>query len=568
MNLQQGDLSMNRPELIFGLVGAVGTDLGNATDVLETNLERVGYSVHKIRLSDEMRKFDSDGEPSDKTSEYERIKSSMDKGDNIRKKINKKSTVAGIGVARIKEIRDDANKSKNDEQKPLYNTAFILNSLKRPEEIEYLKKIYGENFISISVYCPEEKRIQNLTRRIAKSEGTTNEDQFDKSAKDLMSRDQEDESRPHGQNVRKSFPESDVFFAEGRSFNDQILRFIDILFGRQFITPTKDEYAMFHAFATARRSADLSRQVGAVIVSDEGHILSSGCNEVPKIGGGVFWEGHGDDKYDDRDFHREKDENAVFKVDIIDDMLRRLFNSGKLDNEIKKDDLRNTANNSLKGNEDGFLKGSEISSLLEFGRIVHAEMFAITEAARLGIKINKSDLYCTTFPCHNCARHIIACGIKRVIYIEPYPKSKAKKLYPYSICLEGDSKAEDDAVQFVPFVGISPKMYLKCFTAGPRKDSGGYTIPWNGKESNPIVGKDDFPWYRELEYAIIVSIWKECKKGELEMKNENSLIKKINEVYEEYQNWPEWKKCAFDLDEAEITEENNLEIENNTQNTS
>ncbi|MDN3612645.1 hypothetical protein QWZ16_23945 [Vibrio ostreicida] len=26
------------------------------------------------------------------------------------------------------------------------------------------------------------------------------------------------------------------------------------------------------------------------------------------------------------------------------------------------------------------------------------------------------------FPCHNCAKHIVASGIKRVVYVEPYPK--------------------------------------------------------------------------------------------------------------------------------------------------
>jgi deoxycytidylate deaminase len=31
-----------------------------------------------------------------------------------------------------------------------------------------------------------------------------------------------------------------------------------------------------------------------------------------------------------------------------------------------------------------------------------------------------------SFPCHMCARHIIATGLREVVYIEPYPKSVAK----------------------------------------------------------------------------------------------------------------------------------------------
>ena len=33
-------------------------------------------------------------------------------------------------------------------------------------------------------------------------------------------------------------------------------------------------------------------------------------------------------------------------------------------------------------------------------------------------------MYMTTFPCHNCAKHIIASGIINVYYIEPYAESE------------------------------------------------------------------------------------------------------------------------------------------------
>lgn len=45
---------------------------------------------------------------------------------------------------------------------------------------------------------------------------------------------------------------------------------------------------MFVAKATALRSCDLSRQVGAVIVDPNGTIVSTGCNEVPMPKGGFF----------------------------------------------------------------------------------------------------------------------------------------------------------------------------------------------------------------------------------------------------------------------------------------
>ena len=61
-------------------------------------------------------------------------------------------------------------------------------------------------------------------------------------------------------------------------------RFLDILFADPYRTPLFDEYAMFMAFAAATRSADLSRQIGAVIAKDD-VILASGANECPRAGG-------------------------------------------------------------------------------------------------------------------------------------------------------------------------------------------------------------------------------------------------------------------------------------------
>ena len=65
-----------------------------------------------------------------------------------------------------------------------------------------------------------------------------------------------------------------------------------------------------------------------------------------------------------------------------------------------------------------------IDEVTEYGRIVHAELGALAAAARSGLSVVDGTLYCTTFPCHNCAKHIVASGIVRVVYVEPYPKSR------------------------------------------------------------------------------------------------------------------------------------------------
>ncbi|MDT8309651.1 MAG: cytidine/deoxycytidylate deaminase family protein [Bacteroidales bacterium] len=48
-------------------------------------------------------------------------------------------------------------------------------------------------------------------------------------------------------------------------------------------------------------------------------------------------------------------------------------------------------------------------------RTVHAEQNAICQAAKLGIALFGSTLYCRMTPCRTCAMLIINCGIKRVV---------------------------------------------------------------------------------------------------------------------------------------------------------
>jgi deoxycytidylate deaminase len=89
-------------------------------------------------------------------------------------------------------------------------------------------------------------------------------------------------------------------------------------------------------------------------------------------------------------------------------------------------------------------------------------------------------LYCTTFPCHVCAKHIVGAGIVEVVFIEPYPKSKALELHSDSIAIE---EPEPDHVVFRPFVGVAPRRFTTLFSMrgedGPeiaRKDENGRTI--------------------------------------------------------------------------------------------
>lgn len=103
---------------------------------------------------------------------------------------------------------------------------------------------------------------------------------------------------------------------------------------------------------------------------------------------------------------------------------------------------------------------------------------AILDSARKGISIVGATLYCTTFPCHLCARMIIGSGIQRVVYMEPYHKSKTEVMYRDSVVVDPPSDVPGK-VNFTPFVGIAPEKFEKLFRwSGKRRDRDGTPSQW------------------------------------------------------------------------------------------
>jgi cytidine deaminase len=301
----------------------------------------------------------------------------------------------------------------------------------------------------------------------------------------LVKQDEIENDEGHGQNVRDAFPLADVFIEgpDKASCKETLGRFVSALFGDNSASPTHDEYGMYMAKSASLRSSALTRQVGAAIFRSTGEIVSLGCNEVPKAGGGTYWSG---DEPDGRDFVEGLDPNDQKKKELLVDLVNRLCAHGHLSAELQQlADAPRIFELILKDDGPLSVKESRIMDLLEFGRDIHAEMSAISDAARKGVSIQGATLYGTTFPCHICAKHIVASGILRVVYIEPYPKSYAEELHADSIAIEGDGK--DGRVAFQRFIGISPYRYRELFEKGKRKYSSGSAQKWNRGEMRPMM---------------------------------------------------------------------------------
>ena len=132
--------------------------------------------------------------------------------------------------------------------------------------------------------------------------------------------------------------------------------------------PSWDQYFMQITHLVATRSSCLRRQVGAILVKQK-NILATGYNGVPSG-------------------------------------ITHCCETGCLREQMK-------------------VPSGERHELC---RGLHAEQNAIIQAARHGVNIEGSTLYCTTMPCVICTKMIINAGITRVIYEQGYADRLAAEM--------------------------------------------------------------------------------------------------------------------------------------------
>lgn len=465
-------------ELVIGVVAPVGTDVDFVQRTIEDRLKNFfEYSLEPIPLSsliDALAELDT---PTKDAPEGTRISRYMDAGNQLRR-----HRADILALAAINEIQGRRANRTGDRRQPCERVAYFLRTLKHPEEVKTLREVYGHGFFLLGVSSSPSERLNYLhTKKNVPPE----------QAKKLLQRDESD-SEGHGQQTRKAFEMADAFISIGPNQDaneNELWRLLDLLFGQSFLTPTQEEHAMFLAYSTSLRSADLSRQVGAVILSAEGEVIATGANDVPRARGGQYWTegfvGWPDKKpkHDNRDWAKGEDSNKRRRDEIIRDfrdrvvMIARMdainavkaFDDSQLDPKSREQLLEklNTWTPSQKTLLEK-LEGSPIMDLTEFGRAVHAEMEALLCCARIGISPRGGRLFTTTFPCHNCTKHIIAAGIAEVHYIEPYPKSLAEELHGDEIIVTtGDSSTTKDGsgrVIFRSFSGVGPRRFFDLFS--------------------------------------------------------------------------------------------------------
>ena len=474
MNFRQD--SKDPSELVMGIVGPIGCNRKLVIDAMTNLAKHYSYKVVVVGVSDLIRKYAHVSVPDD--DQYTRVSNLIKAGNELRKRTEDNALLAKLAAISISEKR-------NEDPNP--RRIYVIDSIKHPQEVDELRHIYGPGFFLFALHSSQQRRDSFLENECLVGSKDHREE--------LITRDA-DEQIGYGQSTSEAFHKADFFLnEEGNNIKvwNTLKRFFDLIFGHPFKTPTFHEYAMFTAYGASMRSADMSRQVGAVITKDT-DILSFGANETPRAFGGTYWptydpvKGLVGDVLKGRDYTRGVDRNALEKQRIIDAIKIGLPTEvlEKLSENIEQ---------------------SGLNDLTEYGRVVHAEMDAMLSCARRGISCDHSTVFCTTFPCHNCAKHIVAAGIKKVVYIEPYPKSKAYQMHDDSIA----SVNEDSAgrVLFAPFVGVGPRQFVDLFSVSlsagakvQRKKSGTFEkFDWIRRDALPRLKM--FPLsYKDNEQSV------------------------------------------------------------------
>jgi deoxycytidylate deaminase len=450
---------LRSPLLVFGFSGRIGSGVSLIRDKLAQTLMTFGYEPMVIDVSrvilDQVfnQVFHNEaGSSGPAPNIVKRISDLQLRGNRLREEFGNEA-IASLAVSHV--IWPWLENERRREPEPFgRRVAFMIDSLKHPHEAAFLREIFGAAYYGIGIVTSDSVRLDRLKNR----KGFTVEDFHNLSEIDG------DGDDDHGQKAIKTIIKSDYFVANDHSTKTalpaEIDRILRLIFSVEVETPRLDEYGMYTAASAALRSGCLSRQVGASIIAQSGELLSTGRNDVPQVGGGLYTS---ESTPDHRCWSRSaRCYNDFHKQEMVHNLAVKLISELELnvDETVHIKEILN----------------SQIRNLIEFSRAVHAEMDAIVAVAREAKwGLVGATLFCTTFPCHSCARHIIDAGIARVVYLEPYEKSKARDLHADAIC---DPLLPDEPgkVPFELYGGVAPRRFAELFASHDRKDSYGALV--------------------------------------------------------------------------------------------
>lgn len=319
----------------------------------------------------------------------------------------------------------------------------MIDALRNSYEIEFFRARYNA-FYLFSILASEPVRKRRLDEQGVNEEEykAIKKEEEAKTAEYLVSKNKKETKKqqdPFGsQKIIECISRGDVFINNDRNSEEakaklryQLMKYVALIRHPGLVTPTNDERSMQIAFTARYSSGCISRQVGAVVVGQEGYIRGMGWNDPPEGFIPCLYRTHkelivcGDknlfSNYE-RNIHfikrikEEKQKNPALLDNApfcFKDYQKNIEFDEFLEN-IEKDKKEN-----IKKHKDKILKFYKNPSR---ERALHAEENAFLQITKVGGEpVVGGTLYSTAFPCQLCAKKSMQLKIKRIVYIDPYP---------------------------------------------------------------------------------------------------------------------------------------------------
>lgn len=376
-----GPIQLGNDVKAVGLTGPFGSGCSTAADHLHA---KAGFTV--VRLSDpvkaEWRRTHLSGSP---------IRHELqDIGDELRRANGNdylvKSQISGTERGNV-----------------------VFDGIKNVGEIDFLRRHYGYNFTLFGIIPT------NDAREDRKGGNMHPEDLKNFFADDLRDKDEE---TGYGQQVRKCIDYADILIDNSDrvligDYKKKILQYAKFAVGLDSRQPSSDEIYMNIAYSACHSSRCLKRHVGAVVIDEGGNAVGVGYNENPRNTNPCALE------YDGDCFKDRHKRELIRQLFLVEGSLYCPCCGTRIEiPEIEKAGSVMCPGCAKKG------RRQTVSDLLfpergmSYCTAIHAEAWALTSA---GERARGGKLYCTTYPCLQCAEKIAHAGIKTVYFTEPYP---------------------------------------------------------------------------------------------------------------------------------------------------
>ncbi len=315
------------------------------------------------------------------------------------------------------------NHKLNVEQQPAY---IVIDAFRNPFEALYFKERYSA-FYLFSINAQQQHIEDRLARDLKMSIDQIKQQDEKENPDDTI------DSEEHfvSQNIKACIQKSDVHIANNGMFGNsnyhelygQIIKYISLIQHPGLITPSLDEKMMQVAHTAKLNSACLSRQVGASITNQYGSLKAVGWNSVADGQTPCLLRSQDEliSGTESKAFSAYE-KGAKFKKALVDFYPSFDDKNEDLKGRNKSFCFSEIHNKQIMSDKNQNTDLCKCDKNQVHTRSLHAEENAFLQISKYGGEgIKDGILYSTASPCELCSKKAYQLGIKKIVYIDPYP---------------------------------------------------------------------------------------------------------------------------------------------------